>query len=255
MSIASEYERQFQWRDWHRVLEHLPSAASRTVLDLGCGVGDLATEFSARGARVIAVDVNRELLEHARARNIPNVDFRFGDLRTTTDFGVTADGIWCSLTAAYLPDLPAVLTRWAASMKPGGWIALTEIDDLFRHEPVSEEVKDLLAAFVEEAFTSGRYDFRMGRKLSDHLKRSGFAVSEELTLDDAELSFDGPASSDVLEAWRLRFDRMQGLRAFCGPHMERVREEFLSCLQRPDHRSLTKVVCCIAHPMVRITDA
>jgi hypothetical protein len=156
-----------------------------------------------------------------------------------TDCGV-------DFVAAYFPDLPAVLTGWSRSVRSGGWIALTEVDDLFGHEPLSVSTKALFSAYAEDGFAAGRYDFHMGRKLQGHLERSGFAVSKVLTLDDQELSFSGPASLGVLDAWRARFKRMKALREFCGSDFDRAQEEFLGCLERPDHTSVAKVYCCIA---------
>jgi hypothetical protein len=86
----------------------------------------------------------------------------------------------------------------------------------------------------------------MGRKLADHLQRSGFAISKVPTIEDQELSFSGRAHEGVHEAWRARFDRMKLLRDFCGSDFEQVREEFLDCLTRDDHRSDAKVSYCIA---------
>jgi len=246
MDLSDEYKRQFKWRDWSSVLDSLPAVEDQTILDLGCGVGDLAAEFVTRGARVVGIDCNQDLVSEARFRKLPNAEFRVGDLRSDTDFGVLADGLWCSFTAAYLPDLPDRLCKWAKSLKDGAWIALTEIDDLFGHNPIDPNIETLLADFVDNALASERYDFRMGRKLEGHLLRSGFTLSKALELDDQELSFDGPAPPDVVEAWRLRFARMKGLRDFCGSNMGRVRDEFLKCLRHPAHTSHAKVVCCIA---------
>ncbi len=245
MSLASDYKRQFAWRDWPTVLDALPPVRGQTVLDLGCGVGDVAAEFVARGARVIGVDMNQELLREARARQLANAEFRMGDLRTCPDLGVAADGLWCSFTAAYFPDLPSALAEWARNLKPGGWIALTEIDDLFGHEPLSARTKALLRAYADNALAAGWYDFHMGRKLRDHLQRSGFTVSKVQPLADQELSFSGPARPDVLDAWRARFHRMKPLRDFCGSSAQQVQEEFLDCLMREDHRSVAQVFCCI----------
>lgn len=209
-------------------------------------MGDQAAEFVARGARVIGVDMNEELLHEAQSRRLANAEFRSCDLRTTSDLGVSVEGLWCSFTAAYFPNLPAALTAWGRHIQPGGWIALTEIDDLFGHEPLGARTKSLLEAYARDAFAAGRYDFHMGRKLRDHLERSGFKVSKVLALADQELSFGGPGRPDVVDAWRTRLDRMKLLRDFCGPEFERVREEFLGCLSRDGHRSVAKVYCCIA---------
>ncbi len=86
----------------------------------------------------------------------------------------------------------------------------------------------------------------MGRKLAAYAEQSGFKIVSETTLDDPELSFAGPARSDVVEAWRDRFDRMKLLQEFCGSDFEGVREEFLDCLIRADHKSDASVRVCIA---------
>ena len=246
MSLSNEYKRQFGWRSWPSIFDALPPLRGRTVLDLGCGVGDQAAEIVARGARVIGIDMNEELLREAKSRQLPDAEFRMGDLRTFLDLGVAVDGLWCSFTAAYFPDLSAVLSAWARYLQPGGWVALTEVDDLFGHEPLSARTKALFEAYARDAFVAGRYDFHMGRKLRNHLERSGFTVSKMLTLQDQELSFGGRARPEVVDAWRTRFDRMKLLRDFCGPNFEQVREEFLGCLMCADHRSAAKVHCCIA---------
>jgi ubiquinone/menaquinone biosynthesis C-methylase UbiE len=246
MSLTNEYKRQFGWRAWSTILDALPLAQGETVLDLGCGVGDLAAEFVNRGSRVIGIDVHEEFLLEARSRRLSNAEFRTGDLRSLTDLGIQADGIWCSFTAAYFPDLPTVLPPWTSNLKPGGWIALTEIDDLFGHEPLSVQTKELFKAYAENALAAGRYDFFMGRKLRGHLEAFGFKVSKVLTVEDQEFSFSGPARPEVLDAWRARFNRMQLLRDFCGENSNRVQEEFLSCLLHADHESISKVCCCIA---------
>jgi ubiquinone/menaquinone biosynthesis C-methylase UbiE len=251
VSLSSEYKQQFGWRPWPTIFEALPSLRAQTILDLGCGVGDLAAEFVARGARVIGVDMSEELLGEARSRQLSNAEFKTDDLRTLRDVGVEVDGLWCSFTAAYFPDLSTALSVWARSLKPGGWIALTEIDDLFGHEPLSIATKRLLEAYAEESLAAGRYDLHMGRKLRDHLEMSGFTVSKVLTLEDQELSFSGPARPEVVEAWRARFNRMKLLRNFCGPSNVQVQEEFVSCLMRADHRSVAKVYCCIANKQSR----
>lgn len=247
MSLASEYKRQFRWRDWPTVFHALPPLDGRTVLDFGCGVGDQAATLVARGARVIGYDANEELIRVARARALPSAEFRIGDLREDLDLDGQADGIWCSFTAAFFPDFDKVLERWSNYLKPGGWLVVTEVDDLFGHEPLPAEIRALLNRYAEHALAAGRYDFHMGRKLATHLRQAGFLVSETLKLADQELSFVGRGQPEVLQAWRNRFARMELLRRFCGEMAQAVEDEFMACLERDDHRSLAKVYRCIAN--------
>lgn len=246
MSLANIHKRQFTWRPWPDIIGVLPALEGQTILDLGCGVGDLAAEFVARGARVIGIDMNEELLHEARSRRLTNAEFRLGDLRKPLDLGMTVDGLWCSFTAAYFPNLPAALSTWTTHLRPRGWLALTEIDDLFGHEPLDARTKLLLVAYARDALAAGRYDFHMGRKLGDHLDRAGFRVSKTLTLLDQELSFSGPAAADVVEAWRRRLDGMKLLHDFCGAEYERLQQDFLGSLTHPGHHSIAKVYCCMA---------
>lgn len=246
MNLANEYRSQYRWRDWPTVFAALPPVNGMTVLDLGCGVGDLVEDLVARGARVVGFDANKDLVQEARSRGLPTAEFRVGDLRENLDLDVLVDGIWCSYTAAFFPDLSETLRRWAKHLQPGGWITVTEVDDLFGHEPLDDQTKALLNAYTEEALVAGRYDFRMGRKLESHLRQAGFLVSKTFTLADQELSFNGRAQPEVLEAWSNRFARMELLRRFCGEAMPQVEKDFKTCLGRDDHRSLAKVYCCIA---------
>jgi SAM-dependent methyltransferase len=137
------------------------------------------------------VDGNQELLEAVRARGLPGLELHRADLTALPDFDVSADGVWCSFTAAYFPDLARALTSWARALRPGGWIALTEIDDLFGHAPLAASTVDLLSGYGREALAAGRYDFHMGSKLRSHLERAGFTVISELVLADRELAADG----------------------------------------------------------------
>lgn len=245
MGLAEEYRRQLAWRDWGTAMDALPTLTGRLVLDLGCAVGDQAALLVARGARVIGVDGNEELLAEARARSLEGADFRAADLCALPDLG-PVDGIWSSFAAAYFPDLPPVLASWTKQLRPGGWVALTEVDDLFGHEPLEARSKELLTTYAREALLASRYDFHMGGKLTAHAETCGLAVSRVLTLDDRELAFQGPARPDVVEAWRARLERLKLLRDLAGPDFPALRDDFLACLQRADHRATAKVSFVLA---------
>jgi ubiquinone/menaquinone biosynthesis C-methylase UbiE len=246
MCLADEYQRQFQWRDWVSVLNKIPLTPGQLVLDLGCGPGDQAAELTKLGARVVGIDSNEDLLSVARQRGIPGAEFRLHDLAALPDLELTADGIWCSFACAYFPDLVATLTAWKRHLRDGGWIALTEVDDLFGHEPLSDGAKAHFDALARDALAAKRYDFHMGGKLAQHLKDAGFVVLTEFALTDQELAFEGAASDEVLEAWNARFDRLRTLRARLGDGFERLRDEFTRCLESAVHRSRAQVRCCVA---------
>ena len=101
MTLAEDYQQQSPWRDWNAVFDQLfkmlkcETLANQTVLDMGCGPGDLSAELVKRGARVIGLDVDEELLAAARARDLPadKAEFRRADLSALPNLAVLADGI------------------------------------------------------------------------------------------------------------------------------------------------------------------
>jgi SAM-dependent methyltransferase len=241
MSLADEYRSQSRWRPWARIFSVLPPIDGHRVLDLGCALGDQAAEMAGRGAHVVGVDANEELLHVARSRDLPHAVFERRDLRALGDLGEPFDGVWCSFTAGYVPRLADTLASWLEHVKPGGWTAFTEVDDLFGHEPLPPGVKALFSGYAEDALGAGRFDFHMGSKLAGHLERAGVEVVSHFTVEDRELSFSGPAEESVIDAWRLRFARMPVLETFCGAAFSTLREEFLACLKRSDHSSVASV--------------
>lgn len=245
MNLVQEYKNQYRWRSWNTVYEQLPDLKGQTVLDLGCGIGDQSADLIKQGANVIGVDLNDDLLAEAQTRCPDSARFLKADFRNLPKLHVPVDGIWCSFAVAYVTDFKSVLTFWKKHLKKGGWIALTEIDNFFGHEPMNREVKAKLEKYARESLINERYDFNMGSKLEGYLKEAGFKDLKLLTVYDCEFSFSGPAEKEVITAWEKRFERMVLLHEFCGSGYENVRNEFISCLKKDDHRSLCKVFCCI----------
>jgi hypothetical protein len=154
------------------------------------------------------------------------------------------DGIWCSFTAAYLVPFTTTFARWCTFLKPSAWVCLIDIDDLLGHEPRSDTTRDTIERFYGQAFEQRRYDFRVGRRLAVALESQGFhVIATELT--DRELSFDGPESPEVLDAWHARFARMGGLKSFLGDGFTDFTDGFVRALQSAQHRALCRVVCCV----------
>lgn len=242
MSLTEEYRNQFLWRDWPRALSLCPITPGQEILDVGCGVGDVSALLAARGLRVTGIDRSPELLAVAQKRAL-SVHFEQQDLNQL-ELPNRFDGLWCSFTAAYFVDFTTTFTHWCRFLRPVAWVCLIEIDDLLGHEPQSDAMHDSIERFYRDSLEKGRYDFRAGRRLASALEAQGFHITET-RLDDRELAFDGPASPEILGAWRARFSRMQGLKSFFGSDYVGFCDHFIRTLGSPRHRSLCKVVCCV----------
>jgi hypothetical protein len=135
------------------------------------------------------------------------------------------------------------VARWAECLAPGGWMALVEVDDLLGHGPMQSAMRAEVLAFYASA--RDRYDFECGRRLAGAVERAGLALLQEGTVEDDELSFHGQAPEDVLTAWRLRLDRMPGLRAFWGDRVSDFEGALLGSMASAEHRSTTRVIMVV----------
>jgi ubiquinone/menaquinone biosynthesis C-methylase UbiE len=102
----------------------LPDVTGRSVLDLGCGDGQLCRELAALGAaQVVGVDPSARMLALARERtDSPAVTYRqaFAEDVAVEDAGF--DLVVSSLALHYVADLGSLLTRVTGWLRPGGWL-------------------------------------------------------------------------------------------------------------------------------------
>ena len=119
-------------RLWNRrVVDAASLNPGGTALDLACGTGSLTRDLARKvgpDGYVLGIDFSREMLRAARARPTPGVAYRIGD---ATDLeGVPSDS-FDAATIAYgarnIPDLDALFSEMARTLKPGGVAVCLEI--------------------------------------------------------------------------------------------------------------------------------
>ncbi len=230
-------------------MEHLPLAGSDLVLDLGCGMGEVTRLLAQRARSVIGIDLNEELLNFARKENkLSNVEYLSADERDLSSLKLPiADGIWSSFAAAYFPNLTPILQGWLSCLKPSGWIAVVEINDLFAHIPVEPWIQTTFKAYYQRQRDNNVYDFEMGRKLEPFLAAAGCQIKFEANKTDQELAFSGPADQAVIEAWENRLNRMVALQTFFGKQaFAKAKQQFLAALASKTHQSNAEIRFLIA---------
>jgi SAM-dependent methyltransferase len=116
------------------LLDRLGLRNGHVCADVGCGGGDVALEVARRvapGGRVIGVDIDHTKLDLARAeaaqQGIENVEFRTSDVRESLD-DVRFDVIYSRFLLTHLHDPAGVLRRFHQSLRPGGIVAIEDID-------------------------------------------------------------------------------------------------------------------------------
>jgi trans-aconitate methyltransferase len=117
---ADRYQRQFGFVSAMAgdLVELLDPRPTETVLDLGCGTGELAAEIQRRGARVWALDADPAMVAAARAR------LGTGRVLLADAHGFTlpepVDAVFSNAALHWMPRPAAVIARVRAALRPGG---------------------------------------------------------------------------------------------------------------------------------------
>jgi demethylmenaquinone methyltransferase/2-methoxy-6-polyprenyl-1,4-benzoquinol methylase len=113
------------WRQ--RTLAALEISPGCVVVDLGCGTGDLSAGARALGAVAVGVDLSAGMLAVARRRGDAPTLLR-ADATRLPIADASCDGAVSGFALRNFVSIEAVLDDCARVMKPGGRIALLEID-------------------------------------------------------------------------------------------------------------------------------
>src|SRR5215469_12907287 len=108
--------------------------AGMSVLDVGCGPGDvslIAAGLVGETGRVLGIDSSADMLQVAQARaqaaGLAHVSFLAADLRTLT-LDQSFDALVGRFILMHLPEPEAVLRRLVRSVRPGGIVAFQEYE-------------------------------------------------------------------------------------------------------------------------------
>ncbi|WP_110319944.1 class I SAM-dependent methyltransferase [Mycolicibacterium moriokaense] len=106
-------------------LDRCIPADAACVLEVGCGDGFLAARLSQRVPHVVAVDIDRPVLERAKQRfPTAKVTWRHEDILETSERLGSFDAIVSNATLHHLPDTRAALQCMRGLVRPGGTLAI-----------------------------------------------------------------------------------------------------------------------------------
>lgn len=100
------------------VLQWLAPKEVESILDVGCGTGDLAAKISAQGAHVLGIDASPTMISTARAAQ-PHLTFEVVDA-TKLPYQEEFDAIFSNATFHWIENQEALIEGLFSSLKPGG---------------------------------------------------------------------------------------------------------------------------------------
>ena len=140
-------------RPFVELVSRIGENAPDTVVDLGCGPGNLTALLTERwpAAEVRGVDSSPEMIAKARASH-PEVGFEIGDLRDWRP-AEPVDVLVSNATLQWVPGHVDLLPGLLASVRPGGWLAFQVPGNL--DQPSSTLRAELAATPPYDAHTGG----------------------------------------------------------------------------------------------------
>jgi trans-aconitate 2-methyltransferase len=113
-------------RPFFDLVGRVDAAAPTTVVDLGCGPGNLTAQLPERwpSATVVGMDSSPDMIESARGYASAQVRFELGDVATWSPATLgPIDVLLANATLQWLPEHPSLLERFVGWLAPGGWFA------------------------------------------------------------------------------------------------------------------------------------
>ena len=213
-----------------------------SVLDVGCGVGDvafLAASMVGSGGRVTGIDRAEEAVAVARQRaaqaDADNVTFAVADAATFTS-AEPFDAVVGRLMLAYQPDPAAVLRHLASQLRARGVLAFHECDlstaATKPDVPLFREVVDL----VIETYRRANLEANMGSRLHSAFRGAGLPAPQMIAAARVESGAQSHAYAAVARVVSSAAPMMErlGVATIAGLERETLESRLREAITRAD---------------------
>jgi 2-polyprenyl-3-methyl-5-hydroxy-6-metoxy-1,4-benzoquinol methylase len=113
------------------LIELVPEDTGARWIDVACGPGVISRAMAGRVGSVKGVDLTPAMVEEAdrraREEGIDNVGFALGDATALELVDASFDGAITRLSLHHIPAPARVVAEMARVVKPGGWVAVSDI--------------------------------------------------------------------------------------------------------------------------------
>jgi len=147
-----------------------PHMKGKIVFDAACGAGRFSHDMAVYGAKVVAVDNNQGIIDHAyRMKEHPNVVYLVRDLNQYQPGECKYDAVTCINAIEHFQDVKMLLKKFLIAVVPGGELWISSIDRKVRrndaylnpHHPSEMTCNELCELLTNTGF---RIETRYGQR-------------------------------------------------------------------------------------------
>ena len=170
----------FVWQYGENLLELLSPQSGESILDLGCGTGQLTEKIALAGAEVLGIDYAASMIEKAR-QNYPHLQFAVADAR---DFQVEQpfDAVFSNAVLHWIPEPDAVIRCIYQALKPGGRF-VAEFGGKGNVKAIATTLDNVLNTFGYASYDALAWYFPSIGEYATRLEQHGFDVSYAVIFD------------------------------------------------------------------------
>lgn len=106
----------------------LPNLKNKTILDLGCGAGDMDMFFVENGAKkVVATDISKNMINSAKEKyKTSKIDFKVLKMENINSLSEKFDIVYSSLAFHYVKDFNKLIKNIYNLLKPNGILIFSQ---------------------------------------------------------------------------------------------------------------------------------
>ena len=111
------------------IRNYLNEITVKSLVELGCGTGHWTEFFSDLGFSIKAIDISKEMLAFAMAKNIKNADFQLGDMQNIDFPDESVENIIAITSIEFVVNREKVIREIYRVLKPGGYFICAGLND------------------------------------------------------------------------------------------------------------------------------